>query len=80
LGGDLALLGDGMCESVSLGEASMDRLLRMVLSPAIGACNGATTMNANKRRKAFSLVELLVLIAVIGTLTGLLWPAVRSCR
>jgi prepilin-type N-terminal cleavage/methylation domain-containing protein len=31
-------------------------------------------------RKAFTLVEAVVVLAIIGTLVGLLWPAILAAR
>jgi prepilin-type N-terminal cleavage/methylation domain-containing protein/prepilin-type processing-associated H-X9-DG protein len=76
--------GNVMAEILQTGYKSRDSaladssLLRMVK----GATNSERFMvaSAGHRRRAFSLVELLVAIAILGTLLALLVPAIQGIR
>ena len=55
-------------------------MLSGVAEPLLSFCKGGSFEYRSMRRKAFTIVELLVTLSVMGVLMALLLPAVQSAR
>ncbi len=70
-----------MSETTSAtSDDSAGRARTPLRAAAISAVKGLTALPRARRTEAFTLLELLAVIAVIGILTALLFPGIHSAR